>query len=134
MSESAVLSAVAGKVAAGAAFLDEHDPGWWRPDVERAIDLRSLHMGYGDACVLGQRCPLEALTGYLGRAPEDIDDQEFRYHAYAGRLNGGFPDREAMEDWAVARGFNRPPGEDDGEYDELTDEWKRIISERRAAA
>jgi len=134
MTEITVMSRVAGQVAAGAAFMDEHDPGWWRPDVDRAVDLRSLNMGYGDACVLGQRCPLEALISYLGRAPEDIDDQDFRYHAYANRLNGGFGNREARETWAVAHGFNRPFGYGGDAYDELTDEWARVIAERRAAA
>lgn len=32
------MSTIAERVAAGAAFLDERDPDWWRADVERAIN------------------------------------------------------------------------------------------------
>jgi hypothetical protein len=124
------LSTIAERVALGAAFLDEHDPPWWRE-----IDLETLDLGSGDRCVLGQRCPLEVLTAWLGSAPEDGEDHEFRYHAYAGMLTGfSRTERDALEDWAIARGFNRPFGDADSEYDDLTAEWARVIRERRAAA
>ena len=125
---------IAERVAAGAAYLDEHDPEWWRADVERAINLGKLDMATGDVCVLGQRCPLETLERYLGYAIEDDDEREFGYHAYATRLNGGFSDREDMETWAVAHGFNRPFGNLPSEYDDLTAEWKRVITDRRATS
>jgi hypothetical protein len=90
----------------------------------------------GDACILGQRCPLETLTAYLGSAPSDKDDYEYRYHAQSQMLSGlparGY--REELENWAVARGFNRPFGENGVEYDALTDEWKHVITERRSAS
>ena len=49
------MTTIAERVAAGAAFLDEHDPGWWRADVDRAIDLRVFEMAEPEHCVLGQR-------------------------------------------------------------------------------
>jgi hypothetical protein len=133
------MSTIKERVALGEAFMDEADPGWWREDVERAIDLGKLDMEAGDACVLGQRCPLAALTAYVGYTPDpdepdDADDLEFRYHAYAGMLSGlARWERDAMEDWAVTHGFNRPFGEGGEEYAALTAEWKRVISERRSA-
>jgi hypothetical protein len=129
------MSTVSERVALGEKFMDENDPGWWRADVERAIDLAELNMGYGYACVLGQRCPFETLTAWLGGDLEEDDDEEFRYHAYAGKLSG-IPrfQREALQDWAVAHGFNRPMGGSNAEYAELTAEWSRVITERRAAA
>jgi hypothetical protein len=133
------MSGITERVALGAAFLDEHDEGWWREDVDRAIDLDRLNMECGDVCVLGQRCPLETLTAYVGYTPDpdepdDADDLEFRYHAYALRLSGISP-REPMENWAVAHGLNRPFGGGGGaEYRELTAEWKRLLIERRTAA
>lgn len=127
------MTAVNERVAAGAKFLDEHDPQWWRADVERAIDLDRLDMATGDVCVLGQRCPLDTLELYLGYPVEDNDDREFGYHAYAYRLNKGFHDREALDTWAVDHGFNRPFGNASDEYDALTAEWAKVITERRSA-
>jgi hypothetical protein len=136
------VSTIAERVAAGAAFLDEHDPEWWRADVERAIDLVALNMESGRTCILGQRCPMETLTAYVGYTPDpdepdDVDDLEFRYHAYAGHISGigaGRAVREDMERWAVGHGFNRPFGGSRQEYDALTAEWKHVIAERRAEA
>lgn len=130
-------AAIAERVAAGAAFLDEHDPQWWRADVERAIDLGTLDLAYGDRCILGQRCPLETLRAFIGFEPdEEDDDYEYKYAAYAGKLSGlpAVGTRDALEAWATARGFNRPFGNPPGEYDDLTAEWRRVIAERRAAS
>lgn len=41
---------IAERVAAGARFLDEHDPGWFA-----GIDLETLDLALGSNCVLGQR-------------------------------------------------------------------------------
>lgn len=51
MAETATLDAptVADRVAAGAAWLDQRLPGWWR-----LIDLRQLDMWHSCRCVLGQ--------------------------------------------------------------------------------
>lgn len=134
-----MTATIAERVAAGAQFLDEQDPDWWRADVDQAIDLDRLDMGEGDACVLGQRCPLETLTAWLGGPPRDNYDYEYLFHAYAEKLTGlpsGGLNREALDAWAVAHGFNRASGTVDGgaaEYDALTAEWARVIRERRSA-
>jgi hypothetical protein len=123
------------RVAAGMAFLGEADPCWWREGTDRAIDLDRLNVAYGDACVLGQRCPVETLTAYLGCPPEEEDDSdECRYQAYAVVLSG-LPRRdvEGIRTWAVALGFNRPFGGSGTEYTELTAEWRRVITELREA-
>jgi hypothetical protein len=129
------VSTIAERVAAGAKFLDEHDPGWWRADVERAIDLDTLDLHNGDMCVLGQRCPLETtrdcpfyvravqLTG-IGPDYEDLD----------------FDDQEGIEadidQWAIPLGFQAGGAtgtERAADYRALTAEWKRVITGRRAA-
>lgn len=131
------MSGVAERVAAGAAFLDEHEPGWWRADDKRAIDLDMLDMGTGDVCILGQRCPVETLRVYLGFPPMDEEDREFAYMAYAEQLSGSpRGDRYPLDLWAVAHGFNRPfdvcnPDAMSREYAALTAEWKRLITSRR---
>jgi hypothetical protein len=127
------MSAIAERVAAGAAFLDVNDPGWWRADVERAIDLDTLNLLEVDSCVLGQRCPLKAPA-------------VSRYEAYGARLAGrdtrGIAD---LDSWAIPLGFQAVTGviDDDGDpllnkasladYRALTAEWKRVIAERRQA-
>lgn len=130
------MSTITGRVAAGAAFLDEHDPEWWRADAERAIDLDRLNLNYGDSCILGQRCPMETLRFHLGYEPdEEDDDYEFKYVAYAGEISG-LPTtgvRDALEAWAVSHGFNKPFGNDKAEYTDLTAEWRRVIEMRRSA-
>jgi hypothetical protein len=110
------------RVAAGAAFLDEHDPEWWRPDVERAIDLEQLELSNGGDCILGQRCPLES-----------VDWRTTPYASQAARLSG----QTFYGAWASSRGFDIDPfGDQDGgdEYDDLTAEWRRVITGRRAAS
>lgn len=114
-------------VAAGMAFLDEHDePGWWRADAERAIDLDALDLSRGDWCVLGQRCPLSVLEEYSDPALAGISG--WRYHAYARALSGlSGGDRE---EWACRLGFMA--GRE--RWGALTAEWKRALSERREQA
>ncbi len=43
------MTAIAERVAAGAAFLDEHDPGW-----DRDVDLATLDLSDCGNCVFGQ--------------------------------------------------------------------------------
>src|SRR6266702_6951872 len=72
------MTAIAERAAAGAAFLDEHDPGWWE------------HDGY--RCILGQRCPLELPDG----GPS-------RYYLHAGALSGIHvpPDRPLLAEHEI---------------------------------
>jgi len=127
------MSTFAERVVAGEAFLDKHDPDWWRADIERAIDLDTLDLGSDERCVLGQRCPLEVLQGYTLKrwgAAEDPDDDE-RYVAYAKELSG--LDGNRLIEWAEARGFTLSgPLDQRAQWTELTDEWHRVITERRA--
>lgn len=97
------------RVAAGVAWLDEHDPGWWREDAPehltrdaQPIDLDRLDIDDPCRCVLGYR------WGHFG-------------HALVDAL------RDASD---VALGFD---GDSADEVPELTAEWRRVISERREA-
>jgi hypothetical protein len=116
------VSTVTERVAAGAAFLDEHDPEWWRADVERAIDLDRLNIRSDGACILGQRCPLERDDKYLA----------------FGAILSGIPASSGfrMDAWAVPLGFTSDWSSDnqEEEWGSLTAEWKRIITGRRAAS
>jgi hypothetical protein len=111
-----VSATIAECVAAGAAFLDENDPEWWRADVANAIDLDALALESEHLCILGQRCPLELDSGY---SP---------YAVQAVRLGAKPNDVWA---WAVDLGFALHA---DDETPHLTAEWARVIRERRAAA
>lgn len=126
-------AAVSERVAAGAAFLDEHDPQWWRADVERAIDLGSLDLSDSGDCVLGQRCPMEVLAEFAGVDADDEDDMSAEcyqaYHAYARYLSGL---RSGVGTWAANHGFTMDLEDDD--FRPLTDEWKRVITGRRSAS
>jgi hypothetical protein len=123
------VSAVAARVATGAAFLDEHDPGWWQ-----RINLATLDLSRERHCVLGQTCPLEVLHRYAlqewGSADEAEPDD--RYEAYAFELSGATNLREAAQ-WAVKRGFALDGGRD-APWGDLTAEWARVITARREAA
>jgi hypothetical protein len=122
---------IAERVAAGAAFLDEHDPGWWQ-----RIDLPTLDLSCESHCVLGQTCPLEVLNQYSLEQwgiPADETDPDDRYLAYAHELSGIDSEREVIT-WAHERGFaliGSP--RDAGAWLDLTSEWKRVITARREA-
>lgn len=120
------MNTIAERVAAGAAFLDKHDPEWWRADVERAIDLDALRLQSYEDCILGQRCPMETLAAYMGVPVHFIDegDELERYDAFGRALSDDF----TGPGWPQEHGFN---GWNNGEFDALTDEWKRVITERR---
>lgn len=132
------MSTIAERVALGAKFLDEHDPEWWRPDVEQAIDLATLNLASGSMCVLGQRCPRETLASFLGdKMPLYSNPEYYRYSAYASRLrllygadtfgwghDLGFDDDIAADD----------PDDDGSRHGGLTAEWKRVITGRREVA
>lgn len=108
------MSTISERVALGAAFLDEHDPQWWRADVERAIDLDRLDLALEDVCILGQRCPVEA------------DDPYIKF----GAMLSGLWNSWEVDRWAVRFGF-QAGGLD---YDDLTAGWRKVITERRAAS
>lgn len=118
---------IAERVAVGATFLDQNDPGWWRADVERAIDLDRLNLRRGVDCVLGQRCPVP-------------DPKPCGFVAYAAILTG-LPaktgsDLDALWEWGTSLGFTAPLWTPDMNmtHDGLTIEWKRVITERRQAS
>jgi hypothetical protein len=132
MTASTVVIPCAEQVAAGMAYMDEHDPPWWRADVERAIDLDTLALDQTDRCVLGQRCPLTVLASRVGLDVAELQPVDFgeAYQAYArhlSRLSG-----LAFHEWAVAHGFITADGDAEN-WGDLTAEWKRVIGERRAA-
>jgi hypothetical protein len=114
------------RVAAGAAFLDEHDPDWWREDVPNAIDLDALRLESGSACILGQRCPLEVLHNYCNDAFEAD-----RYWAYAELLSG-LASPLQVDFWAQEYGFVRSA--EQASWDDLTLAWWVLINERRKLA
>jgi hypothetical protein len=134
-----LVSTIAERVALGAAFLDEHDPEWWRADVERAIDLDRLDLGDAGLCILGQRCPLELAAAFCARWPEVKWDDELdaAYSAYLVELTGlgyvahDLDSRADLARWGDEHGFSA--SEDFLSYPELTAEWARIIRERRSA-
>lgn len=102
------------RVAAGAAFLDEHDPGW----LER-IDPGQLTMNSGGWDVLGQLCPRE---GFSGPLPRNV-----LYGAYLSGLNEVL----AINAWGYALGFGPAYVNDRKECDALIGEWRGLIAERR---
>jgi len=134
---STATKTITERVAAGAVFLDVHDRGWWREDVPNAIDLDTLDLAEGGACVLGQRCPLEVLQDYM-RSRGSIDPgwegyRDHRYVAYADaicRAAGIDP----LGNWARDHGFIRSNPGGDGEWGELTAAWSDLILERRKDA
>lgn len=97
------------RVAAGAAWLDEHRPGWWQ-----RINLDTLDLGDPCKCVLGQE------YGQFGNAPDEMWDHGSNAHRR---------DR--------AMGFNAEAvdfGRGDDEFDALTAAWRTLITARRDAA
>lgn len=128
------MTTIAERVAAGAAFLDEHDPQWWRPDVERAINLDALDLAESDRCVLGQRCPLTVLAERLDCDVDDLSAIDFgdTYSAYSQHLSG--IEGDGLAYWARDRGFTLTTDLDGSEWDALTAEWRKVITERRAAS
>lgn len=113
-----MTATVAGRVAAGAAFLDEREPGWWQ-----RIDLDRLEMASECRCVLGQLS-----TDVAPWWPDVVREFGLR------RAAATFSDDPRLCDWEL--GFNvslaRGKQEQDRECAELGAEWKRVITARRA--
>lgn len=111
------MSTIAERVAAGAAFLDAREPGWWQ-----RIDLDTLDLQAPCRCVLGQ------LATHL----DDYDD-DWSWQNVTARygLLVWFWSWEANGDRAtdLEYGFNANP--DIEAYDDVAAEWKRVILARR---
>lgn len=117
------VSTIAERVAAGAAWLDEQMPNWWNA---YRIDLSKFDMAAGCGCVIGQLYPAE---GY--EVDEDDEESPFEHAIETGWL-------DLDERAAIVLGFYATTPHTIGgtarEYDRLTTEWRRVITERRAAA
>ncbi len=112
-----MTTTIAERVAAGVAWLDEHDPGWWRTDAPedptrgrdaQPIDLGRLSLSSPCGCILGHRWGHYANA--LLDAPLDAPPWRMGFDAAAQV----YPDRRV-------------------EYRHLTAEWRRVIRERREA-
>lgn len=111
---SATTTTIAERVAAGAAWLDEHEPGW-----VDLIDLDKLNLASGCRCILGQ---LES-----PRLDPDYDPPDTAYV-------------EALDHYGVADpdglGFNVEPALPrqirHEQFQALTAAWRELIQQRRA--
>jgi hypothetical protein len=108
------VSTITERVAAGAALLDERDPGWWREGITHAIDLDRLDMKRGSCCVLGQREGTGSPLAFLARK------RKLRLSTSQAEENGFLSGSAVVEDEAT-------------EYATLTAEWARAIEARRTA-
>jgi hypothetical protein len=107
------MSTVAERVARGAALLDEKVPGW----AER-IDLAELDLSSCWRCVLGQLATStepDLEDGWILGRDLGLDGFDGRYGFDRYSDIEGIEDPAAMEPWS-----------------ELTAEWRRVITERRA--
>jgi hypothetical protein len=100
------MSTITERVAAGAAFLDEHEPGW-----DQRIDLDQLNIASSCRCMLGQLHGsfVEGLMEF-----RIITDYPLNAEAALGFI------------WDLDGSRSEP--------EDLTVEWKRVITERRAAS
>jgi len=96
------MTTIDDRVSAGAAWLDEHRPGWWQ-----RINLETLDLGDPCRCVLGQE------YGHFDGRPEEVDFHEDEF---------GF-DRRART-FEVYTEIER-------DYRMLTAEWRELIQARR---
>lgn len=130
------MTAIRERVTAGEAVMDERDPGWWREDIDRAINLDILDLNTTDCCVLGQRCPLDALAEAIGlESPEMLTgaDYDEAYGVNLALMSGRTATTwvPSLDAWAREHGFT---GSNDDELDALTAEWKKDIIARRETA
>jgi hypothetical protein len=110
---------VAERVAAGVAYLDEHDPKWWQERGPNSISLSQLDLGNASKCVLGQRCPVDRWL----RSGSTRFDAQLRY------ITRGHGVWSELSEWAASHGFMASPQKPG--YYQLTAEWKRVIRARR---
>ena len=118
---------IAVRVAAGCAWLEETDPGWWRQDAPRRgkgggpIDLDELRMADPCNCVLGQRWG----DYYYARIALD-EAVAMGFDTESGSTGTWYGlDARAVAERSAAMST---------EFDELTAEWTRVITERRTTA
>ncbi len=127
------MSAVTERVTRkGVPFMDEHDPGWWRADIDRPVNLDLLDIAATDRCVLGQRCPLVALAAAVGAGSPDrltAGDWDEAYAVNAARLRGIPAPFTSLDVWAFEHGFTGSSEE----MGELTGQWRQVIAGRREA-
>lgn len=117
---------VAERVAAGAEFLDQREPGWWQ-----RIDLDRLEMRRSCACVLGQLST--DLTDDGREHWAEITERyglrrEWQSLPVPTDASYGF---NAFSEGAFSEGAERDIR---AEYKALAAAWKRVITERRSAA
>lgn len=106
---------IGGRAAAGAEWLDEHRPGWWR-----RISTKRLNMGAGSATEETPECCVGAqLDGDFDRFTDCLRDIERPGLGRLGRL--GF----------IAAG---PLTTFTEEYAALTEAWRDEVRARRKAA
>lgn len=98
---------IAERVAAGAAFLDEHDPGW-----DQRINVAALDISSCEKCVFGQ-----------------LRDNYWRGLQWLHRVD---PGAEQIDLGFMFKSSDEPEDED-ADIAGLTAEWKRVIGARRAA-
>lgn len=113
------MSTIEERVARGAAWLDSVLPDWWKT---HAIDLDALDMSDGCQCVVGQLYPLDDEYDDDGLNPFDRAVEQLWFDLT-------YRDARALGLLAVGGIGDRPV-----EYIALGDEWRRVITERRAAA
>jgi hypothetical protein len=104
------------RVARGVALLDEKQPGW-----DALVDPRHLNIEDCGDCVLGQVYRNKgdgSLTAFEAGAVDLIGMDDYHFWNNAPAL--------------VAHGFSAGAGENDA-FDDLTDEWTRVIEGRWAA-
>ena len=102
------------RVAAGAAFLDDHVPNW-----HNRVDTDTLAVSQTARCVLGQVWP----SGYFGFVRRHSPGSQFdiRHGSEVERLGFGIAD----DDLFTVEGA--------GIYTELTEAWRRYIVARRCS-
>jgi len=104
------VSSISERVAAGAAWLDEHRPGW----VDR-IDLETLNLGDPCRCLLaqdfGEHFSDAVLAAGLGQG---LSPSAIGFNVTYARGDEGFM-------WPTER-----------EFDALTAAWRDLIRQRRA--
>jgi hypothetical protein len=114
---TATLTTARSRVLAGAAWLDQHRPGWWKSD---RFDLGNFSLSDGCRCVVGQIYITE-IDGFDDRDTDSAFDEAIT----DAWLDLTF---ELATDLGFYAG---PPLQYSDEYAELDREWRRLIEERR---
>lgn len=105
------------RVAAGAAWLDEHKPGW-----ERTLDLATLDLADGCHCVLGQ-----AFQEECGISVNWEHDRWWWSEHYQMYNAFSFIQSTQEDGWAIHHGFDVSRH---SRYPELQEAWLELIKNR----